>query len=306
MFTVYGSRFPSRAASSRSFGFPVFAAPAVVEFPTRAYHPFFAAPPSFFSSPFDYDVPRRRRRSVSVFDEMDDFASEMFRALEAPREWQKKRDKRIRNAQSQAAEADEAGDAVLGASGSASASSASVVPQAIDAEAKDENKNQEKLIENKEQEKTANEAENKAVADADSGSSDQRVSASSQSRPSHPFGSLFQSLGFPSLEAKGEIRLELAEKENEFEVTGLVPGFQKDHLSVRHRDGMLTVSGRYQEEKQSEGQYSRSSFVANSSVALPENADTSQIKAKFEDGKLKIRIAKLAAQEKPKNQIVIE
>jgi len=103
-------------------------------------------------------------------------------------------------------------------------------------------------------------------------------------------------------------RVDVADDEKSIRLIAELPGVKKEDVKILLENGFLTVSG----DKKSE-------FEANEEInvfrnerlfgnferkfELPENINPDEIKAKFENGLLKISIAKLAP-EKPKERII--
>ena len=87
-------------------------------------------------------------------------------------------------------------------------------------------------------------------------------------------------------------------KENDkfYEVELAVPGLSKKDFKITAESGILTVSSEKTEEKeQKEKDYTRKEFEYSSfsrSFTLPENVNEEDIKAAYEDGILKLSIAK--------------
>jgi len=88
-------------------------------------------------------------------------------------------------------------------------------------------------------------------------------------------------------------------KENQdFEIEIAVPGFSKEQLKVSVLNNMLTIEATSKkEEKKTDNKYSVQEFFYNSfkkSIALPNRIDFSKkIKAKYENGVLRIQLDKL-------------
>ncbi len=87
------------------------------------------------------------------------------------------------------------------------------------------------------------------------------------------------------------------EEDDKFLVTLAVPGMKKEDFKVTVENGVLTVSSekKHEERKEEKGKYSRYEYNYSSfsrSFALPENADGDSVKAKCDDGELKITIGK--------------
>lgn len=86
------------------------------------------------------------------------------------------------------------------------------------------------------------------------------------------------------------------EMDKSFEVEVAAPGFNKKDFSISVDNGLLTVSAEIKQEKeQKEDNYTRREFGYTSfsrSFSLPVNTNEEDIKAKYEDGILKLSIAK--------------
>jgi len=121
--------------------------------------------------------------------------------------------------------------------------------------------------------------------------------------------------GFPELrtnpkEAKGPsrnvglMRSDIKETEEGYEIDMELPGFKKEDVKAQVKDGYLTIEAESRtenEEKDEEGKYlRRERFVGSCrrSFFVGEEITEEDIKAKFEDGVLKMAI--------PKKQPVIE
>lgn len=103
-------------------------------------------------------------------------------------------------------------------------------------------------------------------------------------------------------------RIDILEDENHLYVQAEMPGLKKEDVKVKINDeGMLCISGdkkREQKETLTENGYKiirseRNYGSFSRSFVLPENADKSSIKAKFENGILDISLKKIEP-EKPK------
>ena len=87
-------------------------------------------------------------------------------------------------------------------------------------------------------------------------------------------------------------------KENEkvFEVEFAAPGSNKNDFDISVEDGLLTISAeRKHEDEKKEDNYTRREFGYNSfsrSFSLPANTSEEDIQAKYEEGVLKLTIAK--------------
>ena len=89
----------------------------------------------------------------------------------------------------------------------------------------------------------------------------------------------------------------MAKEEDKIEVEGRIiealPGTQ---FKVKLENGMLTISAEKKEEKEEKtNKYTRQEFRFNSftrSFTLPENAKEDDVQAHYEDGVLKLHVAK--------------
>ena len=68
--------------------------------------------------------------------------------------------------------------------------------------------------------------------------------------------------------------------------------YDKEHLRVEVKDGMLAVSGEVKYEKQDENSYTSSLKYASRSILLPNNVDSEKIQAKLDKGMLQIELPK--------------
>lgn len=96
----------------------------------------------------------------------------------------------------------------------------------------------------------------------------------------------------------------IKEKTKSFEIELAAPGFKKEDLKVTLEDGVLTIaSEKERKTEKEEGGYSRKEFSYSSfsrSFNLPESVDQDSLKAKFDDGVLRLTIDK--NKELPKRQ----
>jgi HSP20 family protein len=103
----------------------------------------------------------------------------------------------------------------------------------------------------------------------------------------------------------------IKESTDEFEVELAAPGFIKDDFNIELNNDMLTISSEKKVENEtSEGQqFARREFSYQSfsrSFTLPNTADSDKIKAKYENGILKVTIPKKEeAKPRPPKQIAI-
>ena len=103
----------------------------------------------------------------------------------------------------------------------------------------------------------------------------------------------------------------IRENDNAFEVELAAPGFEKKDFDISIDDGLLTISAESKHENEkNEGNYTRREFGYNSfsrSFNLPPNTSEEEVQAKYEEGVLKLIIAKKnIAAAKPKRSIEIK
>ncbi len=108
------------------------------------------------------------------------------------------------------------------------------------------------------------------------------------------FDSLFDS--FYDNSKKGNMmKSDIYEKDDKYVIEMDIPGFKKDEVVVDYEDGYVTVTAKKSEEDKTEdksyirrervyGEYTRSFYVGN--------INEEDIKAKFDDGMLKIKFPK--------------
>jgi HSP20 family protein len=104
--------------------------------------------------------------------------------------------------------------------------------------------------------------------------------------------------------------IDIAEKENAFEVTAELPGMEEKDIELKLANGNMIISGNKKEETEekkkdyylSERRYG--SFQR--SFRLPEGVDASAVEAQFSKGVLKIHMPKTAAAMQPERSIPIK
>ncbi len=88
----------------------------------------------------------------------------------------------------------------------------------------------------------------------------------------------------------------VAEDEKKFEIEFAAPGMRKEDFKISIDKGILTVSAERKEEKEEKKKnYTRQEYSYNSfsrSFTLPENVKEDDIKARYENGVLKLDVAK--------------
>lgn len=90
-------------------------------------------------------------------------------------------------------------------------------------------------------------------------------------------------------------RIDLIEKENGYELLAAIPGVQKTDVSIAIEDGLLKLSTKESDSKETEGKSLVSEILKaeyKRTIRLPKNADTESTDATLENGILKIYLAK--------------
>ena len=107
-----------------------------------------------------------------------------------------------------------------------------------------------------------------------------------------------------------EMLTDVRDHEDHYEVEIDLPGFKKDQIQVELHDGTLTITaqkGLEQNDKNSEGKYVRQerySGMMSRSFYVGENMTEEDIKAKFEDGVLKLNIPKKEEKKLPEKKTI--
>ena len=88
----------------------------------------------------------------------------------------------------------------------------------------------------------------------------------------------------------------VSETDNEYKIELAIPGFKKEEVKVNLENDVLTISAENKEEKEENNKkFTRKEFSYGSftrSFLLPKAANAEKINAKYEDGMLKLEIAK--------------
>ena len=137
------------------------------------------------------------------------------------------------------------------------------------------------------------------------------------------FDDLFEDFPFRSLEnvdrklygkhAGREMLTDVKEHENHYAVEIDLPGFKKDEIKLELNEGYLTITaskGVDEEEKNNQGRIVRQerySGVMQRTYYVGDHMKAEDIKAKYEDGVLKLEIPKVEEKKLPeKHTIMIE
>jgi HSP20 family protein len=113
-----------------------------------------------------------------------------------------------------------------------------------------------------------------------------------------------------SLSRQSVPAVNVKENDKSFEIELAAPGLSKKDFRVIAENGVLTISSekKFEEEKKEKG-YTRKEFSYSSfsrSFVLPENTNEEDVKASYEDGVLRVMVAKMAiAQAKPQKAIEV-
>lgn len=103
--------------------------------------------------------------------------------------------------------------------------------------------------------------------------------------------------------------INVVDNENNFEIEVAAPGIKKDDFSVEVDNGILTINGKAEEEKEEKKKnYTRKEFSSKSfsrSFTLPENVNEDDVEAKYENGLLKLVLKKTEKGAKKKKEIAI-
>lgn len=104
-------------------------------------------------------------------------------------------------------------------------------------------------------------------------------------------------------------RVNVAENANNYSVEMLMPGADKNKIDISIQDNLLNVSYKNEDKSETnEKNYIRQEWSYNEFVKkfeLPDNVDSSQIDAGYENGILTITLAKKQLVEKPLKQIAV-
>ena len=108
--------------------------------------------------------------------------------------------------------------------------------------------------------------------------------------------------------AKNLMKTDVKEKDGNYEVAIDLPGFKKDEITAELKDGYLTISaakGLDKDEKDKEGKYIRRERYAGNmsrSFYVGDAVTEEDIKAKFENGTLKMLVPKKEEQKAVENK----
>ncbi len=104
--------------------------------------------------------------------------------------------------------------------------------------------------------------------------------------------------------------IDVVEKDKAFEITAELPGVDEKEITLTVSNGVLSIKGEKNEEKEEKRQdYYMSERRFGSferAVRLPEGADAEKIDAAYKNGVLKITVPKTAAAQQPQKTIPIK
>lgn len=108
----------------------------------------------------------------------------------------------------------------------------------------------------------------------------------------------------------GAPAVDIVEKDNAYEVKADLPGLDEKNVEVNLADGMLTIKGQKQEEKEEKKKdyylHERHFGAFERSFRVPETVDADKIEAAFKKGVLTITLPKKADAQKPQKKIDIK
>ena len=110
-------------------------------------------------------------------------------------------------------------------------------------------------------------------------------------------------------QAQNLMKCDVHENENDYEMDMDLPGFKKDQINIKLEDGYLTISAAkgHDEEKKRHGKVIRQerySGAMQRSFYVGDAVNKEDVKAKFEDGVLKLTIPKRELQALPENNTI--
>jgi|SRR5690242_11577746 HSP20 family protein len=104
--------------------------------------------------------------------------------------------------------------------------------------------------------------------------------------------------------------VDFAETEKGYEVTAELPGMEEKNIEVKFADGVLTIKGEKQEEKEEKKKdyymNERSFGSFHRALQLPNGIDPDKIEASFAQGVLKVTLPKNAEAQKAEKKIPVK
>jgi len=104
--------------------------------------------------------------------------------------------------------------------------------------------------------------------------------------------------------------VDVVESEKGYEITADLPGMDEKNIEVKVADGVLTMKGERQEEKEEKKKdyylQERSFGSFQRSFELPEGVDADKIEASFKKGVLTVKLPKKPEAQKPAKKIEVK
>ncbi len=104
--------------------------------------------------------------------------------------------------------------------------------------------------------------------------------------------------------------VDVVETEKGYEITADLPGMEEKNIEVKVTDGVLTMKGERQEEKEEKKKdyylQERSFGSFQRSFELPESVDPEKIEASFKKGVLTVKLPKKPEAQKPVKKIEVK
>lgn len=108
----------------------------------------------------------------------------------------------------------------------------------------------------------------------------------------------------------GAPAIDIVEKDNAYEVKADLPGLDEKNVDVKLSDGMLTIKGQKQEEKEEKKKdyylHERHFGTFERSFRVPETVDAEKIGATFQKGVLTVTLPKKVDARKPEKKIEVK
>ncbi len=101
----------------------------------------------------------------------------------------------------------------------------------------------------------------------------------------------FQTAGFPVFSGKGN-DLKIEDRKKDVKVSLKTPGYDKKHLKVSVKDGMLTFCGERNEECRTKDSYASSYGSFTRSIPLPYGVNAKKAKVEVKNGEVDITMPK--------------
>ena len=125
------------------------------------------------------------------------------------------------------------------------------------------------------------------------------------------FPDISKELGVGFFEKQSFPKVDIIDYDTEIEIEAEIPGLTKEDVDVSINENILTISGNSSNETQSNSKlkYIRKELKHSSfrrSFTLSENIDINRLKAKFENGLLKIKLPKFEPVKPKVKKIKIE